>query len=203
MTIEFLMTSLIVVLLPGTGALYTMAIALGHGARASIMAVTGCCLAIMFHIVASVVGLAALLHASALAFEIVRYLGAAWLLYMAWGILREGGALDIAPDRNRQKAGRIVLRGFLLNILNPKLSVFFLAFLPQFVPVGATAPTLHLLGLGMAFNAMTFVVFVAYGLAASRARSHVAARPRVMLWLRRSFAGVFGMLSLRLAFADR
>lgn len=203
MSIEFLMTSLIVVLLPGTGALYTMAIGLGQGAWPSVLAVVGCCMAIMLHIVASVVGLAALLHASALAFEIVRYLGVVWLLYMAWGILREGGTLDLAPDRRQHRAGQIILRGFLLNILNPKLSVFFLAFLPQFVPVDAVSPTSYLLGLGMAFNAMTFIVFVIYGLAAAQARDHVISRPRVMLWLRRSFAGIFALLSLRLALAER
>lgn len=202
MSAEFLLTSMIVILLPGTGALYTLAIGLGQGAWPGVLAVVGCCMAIMLHIVASVVGLAALLHASALAFEVVRYLGVAWLLYMAWSILREGGALDVQPDRARVAGGRIILRGFLLNILNPKLSVFFLAFLPQFVPAEAASPASYMLGLGMVFNAMTFAVFLVYGVGAAMARDYVISRPRVMVWLRRSFAGVFGILGLRLALAD-
>ncbi len=203
MTPEYLLTSLVVILLPGTGVLYTLACGLGKGWRASVLAALGCTLGIVPHVGASVAGLAALLHASALAFQVVKYLGVAYLFYMAWGILRDGGALQVFEGGASVSASRIVANGFLLNILNPKLSLFFLAFLPQFVPVGAPDATAHMLGLAGVFMALTFVVFVGYGAFAAATRRYVVSKPRVMLWLRRGFAGAFGLLGLRLALSDR
>lgn len=203
MTPEFLLTSIIVILLPGTGVLYTLAFGLGQGLRASVFAAFGCTLGIVPHITASVVGLAALLHASAVAFQVLKYLGAAYLLFMAWSVLRETGALRVAARKGGVGAGRIVADGFLLNILNPKLSIFFLAFLPQFIPASTGHPTATMLGLGALFMVMTFVVFVGYGAFAAAARTHVTSRPRVMAWLRRLFAGAFVILSLKLALSER
>ena len=212
MTPEFLATSIVVILLPGTGVLYTLAFGLTHGWRASVVAAFGCTLGILPHIGASVVGLAALLHSSAVAFQTVKVVGVIYLFWMAWQIAREGGALEVPSDISGDESAarhagtssaRIVVNGFLLNILNPKLSLFFLAFLPQFVPAGTTAPTATMLGLGGVFMALTFVVFTGYGAFASAARRHVISRPGVMRWLRRGFAGAFGLLGLRLALADR
>jgi len=203
MSIEFLLTSLVVVLLPGTGVLYTLAVGLGQGFRPSIAAAFGCTLGILPAAIASIIGLAALLHASALAFQIIKYLGVAYLFYMAWNILREGGALSVDADGRPQQVVKLIRNGLLLNVLNPKLSLFFLAFLPQFVPANASNPTPQLVGLALVFMVMTFVVFVGYGGCASLARDYVISRPRVMMWLRRSFAGAFGILGLRLALADR
>jgi threonine/homoserine/homoserine lactone efflux protein len=203
MTPEFLVTSIIVILLPGTGVLYTLTFGLGQGLRASVFAAFGCTLGIVPHIAASVVGLAALLHASAVAFQFLKYFGAAYLLFMAWSVLRETGALSVSARRAGPGPGKIVTEGFLINILNPKLSIFFLAFLPQFVPASATHPTAMMLGLGALFMVMTFVVFVGYGAFAAAAWAHVTSRPRVMAWLRRLFAGAFVILSLRLALAER
>jgi threonine/homoserine/homoserine lactone efflux protein len=189
MSPEFLLTSMIVILLPGTGVLYTLAFGLSRGWRASVVAAFGCTLGILPHIGASVAGLAALLHSSALAFQMVKYAGVAYLIYMAWGVLRDGGALQV-PVRAAAPvpALRIVAGGFLLNILNPKLSLFFLAFLPQFVPAQAAPPTATMLWLGGVFMALTFVVVVGYGAFASATRRHVIARPRVMVWLSSAWA---------------
>jgi threonine/homoserine/homoserine lactone efflux protein len=207
MTPEFFATSIVVILLPGTGVIYTLAFGLSRGWRASVLAALGCTLGILPHIGASIIGLAALLHSSALAFQVVKYLGVAYLLYMAWSVLRAGGALDVSDVSAARQAGtprlRIVVNGFLMNILNPKLSLFFLAFLPQFVPATATAPTATMLSLAGVFMALTFVVFVGYGAFAAATRRYVITRPRVMLWLRRGFAGAFGALGLRLALAER
>lgn len=203
MSTEFLITSLIVVLLPGTGVLYTLAIGLGRGFRASIAAAVGCTLGIVPAMIASIVGLAALFHTSALAFQLIKYAGVAYLFYMAWNILRQGGALDVSEDRRPLSAFQTACDGVVLNVLNPKLSLFFLAFLPQFVPATATNTTLTMVMLGLMFMALTFIVFVGYGACASLARDYVVSKPSVMVWLRRSFAATFGLLGLRLALAER
>lgn len=203
MSVEYLLTALIVILLPGTGVIYTLAIGLGKGGRASVLAAFGCTLGILPHIAMSIAGLAALLHASALAFQVVKYLGVAYLLYMAWGVLREGGAMDVRGDDRVMPARKIVTSGFLLNILNPKLSLFFLAFLPQFVPESAASPTVDMLVLAAVFMLLTFLVFVVYGAFAAATRHYVISRPAVLRWLRRGFAAAFAALGLRLALAER
>lgn len=203
MSLEFLVTSLIVVLLPGTGVLYTLAVGLGRGMKASVFAAFGCTLGIVPHLLASIVGLAALLHASALAFQLIKYLGVLYLFYMAWTILRDGGALDVEADQRAASPRKLIADAVLINALNPKLSLFFLAFLPQFVSTDAASPTAHLIGLALAFMLMTFVVFVGYGALASLARDYVVSRPAVLRWLKRSFAGAFALLGCRLALADR
>lgn len=203
MSIEFLATSIVVILLPGTGVLYTLATGLGQGARPSIVAAFGCTLGIVPHVLASIIGLAALLHASAVAFQMIKILGVIYLFWMAWTILREGGALAVPEDQAARPAKRIVRDAILLNTLNPKLSLFFLAFLPQFVPTGTANPTPMLLLLAATFMGLTFVVFVGYGFCASLARDYVISRPTVLRWLRRSFAATFGLLGLRLALSER
>jgi len=203
MSVEFLLTSIVVILLPGTGVLYTLAIGLGRGFRPSIAAAFGCTLGILPAAMASIVGLAAILHTSALAFQIVKYLGVAYLFYMAWNIMKDGGTLDVTEDKARISTGRTILNGMLLNVLNPKLSLFFLAFLPQFVPLQAESATLSLVFMAAIFMALTFIVFVGYGACAAAARDYVISRPIVMTWLKRTFAGTFGFLGLRLALSDR
>ena len=203
MSVEFLLTALVVCLIPGTGVLYTIAIGLGLGFRAAAIAALGCTLGIVPHALASIAGLAALLHTSALVFQVVKGLGLAYLLFMAWSMLREGSALEIHAARRSVPAFRLVRDGILLNLLNPNLSLFFLAFLPQFIPAASPAPTEALAGLALVFMALTLVVFLAYGAGAALARDYVISRPAVMRWLRRSFAASFAALGLRLALAER
>src|SRR5205814_1720164 len=202
-SIEFLITSLIVVVSPGTGVLYTLATGLSRGSRASVVAAFGCTLGIVPHMAAAIMGLAALLHTSALAFHTLKYLGVAYLLYMAWAALRERGALRIEPQTGARSAVQVIVAAILLNILNPKLSIFFLAFLPQFVDAAEPQPLARMLTLSAVFMLMTFVVFVGYGLFAASIRSHVISRPRVLTWMRRTFAAAFVALGARLALADR
>ncbi|MCA8932966.1 MAG: LysE family translocator [Rhodospirillaceae bacterium] len=203
MSAEFLITSIIVILVPGSGVLYTLALGIGRGWTAGVLGAVAGTLAILPHMAASIAGLAALLHASALAFQIVKYLGAAYLLYMAWEVLRSGGALELTEETQPRSAGRILLDGMLIGLLNPKLSLFFLAFLPQFAPADAPGATAHMLMLAGVFMALTLVVFIGYAAFASAARRHILSRPTVLRWMRRSFAGVFGFLSLRLALSER
>ena len=202
MSLEFLLTSLVVVLLPGTGVIYTLAIGLSRGVTASIAAAFGCTLGIVPAAIASIIGLAAVLHTSALAFQLVKYLGVAYLFYMAWKILKDDGVMEISEDNNKAGFVRIAVTGTLLNVLNPKLSLFFLAFLPQFVTADEANATASLMWLALVFMVMTFAVFVLYGAFASYARDYVIQRPTVMLWIKRSFAGTFGFLGAKLALSN-
>ena len=203
MGIEFLITSLIVVVSPGTGVLYTLATGLSRGSRASVIAAFGCTLGIVPHMAAAITGLAALLHTSAVAFQAFKYVGVAYLLYMAWATLREQGALRVEKEVTPRSATGITVTAILINILNPKLSIFFLAFLPQFVSPTETEPLAEMLLLSAVFMLMTFVVFVGYGLFAAAVRDRVISRPRVMTWMRRAFAAAFVALGARLALTDR
>jgi len=203
MSIEFLITSLIVVVSPGTGVLYTLAAGLSRGARASIVAAFGCTLGIIPHMAAAITGLAALLHTSAMAFQTLKYVGVAYLLYMAWSTLREQGALSVETDMSPRSAARVIVNAILINILNPKLSIFFLAFLPQFISADDPHPLSLMVELSSVFMLLTFVVFVGYGLFAAAIRNHVISRPQVLAWMRRSFAAAFAALGLKLAFAER
>jgi threonine/homoserine/homoserine lactone efflux protein len=207
MSLEFLITTLIVVLLPGTGVIYTLAAGLTRGARASMLAAFGCTLGIVPHVAASVLGLAALLHTSALAFQTLKYLGVIYLFYMAWQMWHDanGGAIDVSARGAAPAAGpmRIVGAGVLINLLNPKLTLFFFAFMPQFVDPGAMGATTEMLGLAGVFMAVTFIVFALYGLLAAQARTHVMSRPTVVRWMTRGFASAFALMGVRLALAER
>ncbi len=203
MSIEFLVTSLIVVATPGPGVLYTLAAGLSRGIRASILAAFGCTLGIIPHMAAAILGLAALLHASALAFQTLKYLGVAYLLYMAWNTLREQGALKVETDVDPRSTQQVIVSAILVNILNPKLSIFFLAFLPQFVSANEPDTLSRMTGLSAVFMLQTFIVFVGYGLFAAAIRRHVISRPQVLTWMRRTFAAAFVALGARLALAER
>lgn len=199
MSIEFLLTAFIVCLAPGIGVIYTLSTTLGRGLRAGIWAVLGCTLATVVHLGVALAGLAAVLHTSALLFSAIKYAGVAYLLYMAWGTLQGTGALEVTPDLSRQSPSRLVWRGILLNLLNPKLPMFFVAFLPQFIPVDAINPTAQLVELGFGFVSMTFAVFVLYALAAGFLRARVVENEGAMRWMRRLFAASFAGLGAKLA----
>ncbi|HYZ64831.1 MAG TPA: LysE family translocator [Acetobacteraceae bacterium] len=203
MTLDFLLTSLVIVASPGTGVLYTLGAGLSRGSRASVVAAFGCTLGIVPHMAAAIMGLAALLHASAIAFQTFKYVGVAYLLYMAWNALKEKGALRVETQIGARSALQVTVNAILINILNPKLSIFFFAFLPQFVRPEEPDPLTHMLELSGVFMGLTFVVFVGYGLFAAAIRHHVTSRPRVLAWMRRSFAAAFVALGAKLALAER
>lgn len=197
----FLITTLIVVATPGTGVIYTLSAGLAHGRRASVVAAFGCTVGIVPHVLATVTGLAAVLHTSEVAFQVLKYLGVAYLLYLAVATLRDTDAITVDGAPVRRSAPRVVLSGLLINILNPKLTMFFFAFLPQFVSVGEPDAVPRMLGLSAVFMLLTFVVFAGYGICAASMRDRVLARPRLLTWMRRVFAGSFVALGAKLAFA--
>ncbi|MGR3502225.1 LysE family translocator [Pseudaestuariivita sp.] len=199
-SLQFLITAFVVVIAPGTGVIYTLALGLGQGRRAAIAAAFGCTFGIVPHLAAACLGLAALLHTSAVLFTVVKLAGVAYLLYLAWGALKETGGMAISPRKTSDGLARIALRGALINVLNPKLSIFFLALLPPFLSGAADRVLIEMTLLGAVFMAMTFAVFVVYGLFAAGMRRWLLGSERVMRWLNRSFAAVFAALAGRLAF---
>ena len=203
MTPEYLLTSRVVILLPGTGVLYTLAYGLGLGWRASVLAAFGCTLGIIPHMAAAITGLAALLHTSALAFQTLKYVGVAYLIWMAWQTLKETGALRVETEVAPRSARRTIVQAVLINVLNPKLSIFFFAFLPQFVAPGEPQALARMLEMSGVFMGLTFAVFAFYGIFAAALRAHVISRPRVMAWMRRTFAAAFVGLGAKLALAER
>ncbi len=202
-SIEFLLTSLVVVLIPGTGVLYTVATGLFIGKRASIFAAIGCTLGIVPALLASSLGLAALFHTSALAFVVVKYVGAAYLLYLAWQMWRSSSPLSVKGEQPNSRFTGIVIKGFLLNILNPKLSIFFLAFLPQFIPSSVDSALVSMLTLGAVFMLMTFAVFLVYGFLSGSFSELIVKSERVSIALQKLFATSFAALGLKLAFSER
>jgi len=202
-TVQFLITCLIVVVIPGTGVIFTVSTGLSRGRRASVFAAFGCTAGIMPHLLATVLGLAALMHTSALAFQMLKYAGVVYLLYLAYATWRDRSAFALEPAAAGRSAVGIVIKAILLNILNPKLTIFFVAFLPQFVEQGTSSPLAQLLLLSGVFMAMTFVVFVVYGLLAHAFRRAVIESPRVQSWLRRGFAAAFAGLGAELALSER
>ncbi|TSH98399.1 LysE family translocator [Verticiella sediminum] len=203
MTLEFFLTSLVIVASPGTGAIYTVAAGLAGGVRASLIAAFGCTLGIVPHALAAISGLAALLHTSAPAFQILKYLGVAYLLYMAWAMFRARGVLSLNDEVKGRSARQVIVSAVFINLLNPKLSIFFFAFLPQFVRADEAAPVNRMLELSLAFMALTFLIFAAYGAFAAAVRRHVVSSARVQAWLRRGFAAAFAGLAVQLACAQR
>ena len=209
MTVEFLITSMIVVLIPGTGVVFTVSTGILQGRRASVLAAIGCTAGIVPHLLATVLGLAALMHTSAMAFQLLKYAGVAYLLYIAYATWRDKSAFVVSDDDAAASARRVTARGIivkaiLLNLLNPKLTIFFLAFLPQFVSEkAALTPLVQLLLLSGVFMAMTLAIFVVYGVLAHAFRKAVIESPRVQSWLRRGFAAAFAALGVQLAASDR
>ncbi len=202
-SIEFLLTSIIVVLIPGTGVLYTVTTGLFIGKRASLFAAVGCTFGITPSLLASVFGLAAIFHTSALAFQVVKYLGVAYLIYLAWSMWRSSSPLALENSQPKTKSTTIAMKGFLINILNPKLSIFFLAFLPQFVSPNAAQPLIHMLSLGIIFMLMTLGIFIIYGIMASAFSEFVVRSEKNCLVIQKIFAGSFAALGLKLAFSER
>lgn len=201
---EFLLTALVVVLVPGTGVIYTVSTGLIQGGRASLAAAAGCTLGIVPHLVASSLGLSAVLHYSALVFQLFKYAGALYLLFLAWTMWREAGPLTMENGASCPRRGywKTAARGVTINILNPKLSIFFLAFLPIFVKAEGPPPLIQLLTLSLIFMAMTLIIFILYGLCAHGARTAIIGAPSRMRWIQRGFAGLLAGLGIRLALAE-
>ncbi len=200
---EFLLTSLIVVLIPGTGVIYTVSTGLFHGWRASIAAAFGCTVGIIPHLLASILGLSFILHMSAVVFQGLKFAGVIYLLYLAWAMWHEKGALKFDAISSKSTPWQIVMKAILLNILNPKLSIFFLAFLPLFISPNTSSPIIEMFMLSILFMLITLIIFVLYGVLASVVREYISNSPRLIIWLRKSFAATFAALGVKLGMTNQ
>ena len=203
MSVTFLITALVIVVTPGIGALFTVSAGLAHGARAGVVAAFGCTLGIVPHLAAAITGTAALLQTSATAFQTVKAVGVAYLLFLAWASWHDRSPLTVDDEQTRKPARHVIRSAILANLLNPKLTIFFFAFLPQFTPARAPHRLLTMLALSAVFMAMTFVVFALYGAFAAAVRRHVVERPEIVQRIRRTFAASFVVLGAKLATANR
>ena len=206
MGVAFLLTTLVIVVTPGPGVLYTIAAGVSRGRRASVVAALGCTLGIVPHLVAAITGLAALLYASSLAFQTLKYVGVAYLIFLAWKSYRDKSRIEIEEIATFERPVpviSVIIKAVLINLLNPKLTIFFFAFLPQFVHPEEPNAVLRMLGLGSVFMLVTLVIFAGYGAFAARVRSQLLSRPRIVAWMRRIFAGSYVALAGRLAVSER
>jgi threonine/homoserine/homoserine lactone efflux protein len=207
MSVEFLLTSLVVVLIPGTGVVYTVSSSIGGGWRRGLFAAIGCTLGIVPHMLAAMLGLSAIMQAGSVVFEAVRWAGVAYLIFMGVSMIREGGTLQLDDHDDRcfsiGSMGVVVRRAILLNLLNPKLTMFFFAFLPQFLDTPPGLLDARLIGLGGIFMLMTLAVFAVYAYASAAIRDRVLGAPVIRRWLQRSLGTLLIGFAARLAVTDR
>ena len=198
-SIEFLLTSLVIILIPGTGIIYTVSNGLFLGKKESVAAAMGCTAGIIPHLLASILGLSAILHMSAFTFQLIKYAGAAYLIYLAWLTWNETGALQFNPTEKKKNLRQIIFRGFLINILNPKLSLFFLAFLPLFISKESESPTMEMFFLSTVFMFMTLIIFILYGISSNIVSQYALKSEKTIRYIQRTFAGIFALLGVKLA----
>ncbi len=201
MNIDFFITSLIVILVPGTGVIYTVSMGLTQNRKAALIAAIGCTFGIVPHLLAGIVGVSALMHTSALFFRIIRYLGVAYLTYMGIGMIRSQAGLKFQEKIDEVQVFPIIRRGILINLLNPKLTLFFLSFLPQFID-GNSNYREAMVFMSLQFMFMTLLVFIIYGLIASYFRQVITRSESVTQWIHRCFGGALLVFAAKLAFSD-
>lgn len=201
MDLSFLMTSIVITATPGAGALFTIAAGISRGARAGMIAAIGCTLGIVPHLVLALTGVAVVVSTNRALFEALRWLGVGYMLSLAWGMWRDERGFAAGEGSVQPRATRVIREAVLVNLLNPKLTIFFFVFLPMFVGGSASAAPLQLAGLGAAFMVITLVIFGVYGVAAARLGRFVTARPRINRLLGRGFAVTFVVLAGLLAIA--
>lgn len=200
---EFLLTSLIVVLIPGTGAVYTITTGITRKWRASLAAAIGCTLGILPHILASILGLSAILNMSAQVFSVLKLAGSAYLLYLAWNMWREAGTLELNKNSTETSFSQIIIKAIAINLLNPKLTIFFFAFLPLFVSKNSASPTLEMILLSVVFMAITLLVFALYGILSSGISSYVMKSAKAIKRIQQAFAVILAGFAVQLAVSEK
>jgi threonine/homoserine/homoserine lactone efflux protein len=200
---EFLLATLVVVLIPGTGVVYTITTGLTLKWRASLAAAIGCTLGIVPHILASILGLSAIMNMSAQVFSILKLAGALYLLYLAWNMWREAGTLEIHKKSTEASFAKIILKAIAINLLNPKLTIFFFAFLPLFVSKNSPSPTIEMILLSGVFMGITLIVFALYGILASGVSAYLTNSSQAVKRLQQAFALALAGFAVKLALSEK
>lgn len=200
--LTFILTSVIIIVLPGTGVVYTISEGLSHGRRAGLEAAFGCTLGILPHLAASTALSSLLMTMSPRAFALMKAAGAAYLLWMAAGMIFSGAGPSFASAAPRMARAQIIRRGILINLLNPKLTLFFFAFLPQYAVSASGSYAAQCLGWGAAFMALTFIVFAGYALLAASAQRFISGSPKRALAVQRLFGCAFAAFAAQLAMSS-
>lgn len=203
LSIDFLITAFVVVLVPGTGVIYTVSTGLTQSRYNCIAAVAGCTLGIVPHLTASIIGLSAILHMSAMVFQTIKIIGCLYLLYLAWGMWKNSGSLSFENKSSKRGFFKTLIKAVLINLLNPKLTLFFFAFLPVFIPSDSSAPTRQMIFLGFIFMFMTFVVFLLYGLLAGLVKDYVVKSQTFTKRLQKSFSVIIALMAVKLSLSKQ
>ncbi len=199
----FITSSFLLGLAPGPDNLFVLSQSMLKGAKSGILITLGLCTGLIVHTSAVALGIAVIFQTSALAFSLLKYIGAAYLLYLAWQAFRASSAGNTKTEFSSLSGARLYRRGIIMNITNPKVSIFFMAFLPQFADPASGSVTLQIMLLGLLFIAVTLVVFGGIALLAGVIGDKLQQHPRAEIILNRVAGTVFAALALKLATAER
>lgn len=199
---EFLFTSLVIVLIPGTGVIYTVSAGLTGSKRNSIIAAVGCTLGIIPHLTAGILGLSAILHTSAFIFQIIKIIGVIYLIYLGYGLLVNKSTIKINEEFELKQNLKIIGKGILINLLNPKLTLFFFSFLPQFISDSSSNYFYQMILLSIIFMGLTLVIFIIYGILANYFKQLFMKSPQMIKRIQQSFGAIMIGFAVKLALSE-
>ncbi len=185
-SLGFLATSLIVIIIPGTGVIYTVTTSLSGNKRSAFLAAFGCTLGILPHILAAILGISVILNTGAQIFKIIRIIGVLYLIYLGIGLLKAENGIKIG-EKKKERPFLIITKAILINLLNPKLTLFFLSFLPQFIEPDSLNTRIEMISLSLVFMGLTFIIFCSYGLLANSFRSVLIKSPKLFNRIQQGF----------------
>ena len=198
-TYTFLITSLIIILIPGTGVIYTVSLGMTEGRKKSVFAALGCTAGIVPHLCTSIALSSLLMQMNDTVFTAIRYTGVLYLVYLGVGMVFSKGNVQFSEAKAESHTPGIVKGGILINLLNPKLTLFFFSFLPQYVSSGHKNYMVKSFLLGILFMTLTFIVFAGYGLLAGTAKKWLCQSPKRISFLQKCFGVTFIVFAVKLA----
>ena len=185
--------------MPGAGSIYTISTGIFSGWRSSIAAAFGCTAGIIPHLIFSLLVISSVYEYNKDAFQAIKYIGAVYLFYLAYSILKESRVSEFLEDTDPKKNRiKIIRNAVFINLFNPKLSIFFLSFLPLFIPLESEFPMLQYTFLSIIFMLMTLIVFIIYGLFAHNVSKYIKQYKVLYIWIQRAFAIIFIILGAKL-----
>ena len=201
--LAFIGASVILTLMPGPDIIFVITLSITQGKKSGILTALGLVTGLIVHTTAAALGLSIILYESALAFQIVKYLGAAYLIYLGIIAIRERNKNALQINRNaKYENKKLYRRGILMNILNPKVSLFFLAFLPQFVSADSSNVSLEMMFLGIIFMVQAIIVFTIVSILAHKLSEKIVKNPKVVKVINWVKASVFLIIGIQIAISD-